>query len=301
MSFTITEAMVRHYTANVTHLAQQKKSRLRNTVRFDGEVIGLKCAFERLAPTAARKRTTRYDDTPLMNVPHSRRWAHLEDYDWADLINPQDKDKVLIDPQSAYVINGAGAMGKSWDDVIIAAIGGNADEGVDGGTAIALPSAQKLQPTMSTVTADMTLAKLISAKTRLMGADIDDDEELFVALTSAQIDALLNENKLTSMDYNTVKTLVNGNIASFMGFTFVRTERLLTTTGGGGAGTDTIRLCYAWSKIGVGLAMGQDIKIEIEKRPDKAGSPNQVQATSSLGAVRVDDKRVVEIACNETV
>lgn len=300
MSFTITEAMVAHYQANVTHLAQQKKSRLRDAVRFNGEVTGKKCAFERLAPTAAIKRVSRYADMPLVNVPHSRRWAHLEDYDWADLVDPLDQAKVLIDPKSAYTVNGASAIGKSWDDVIIASIGGNADEGADGGSSIALPAAQKLQATMSAVTADMTLAKLISAKTKLMGADIDDDEQLFVALTSAQIDALLNENKLTSMDYNTVKTLVNGNIASFMGFTFIRTERLLTTTGGSG-GTDTIRLCYAWSQIGIGLAMGQDIRVKIEPRPDKAGSPDQVSATSSLGAVRIDDKRVVEIACNETV
>ena len=72
MSTQITTAFVQQYRSNLLILAQQKGSRLRNTVRTES-VNGTSAFFDRLGATAAVQRTTRHGDTPLIDTPHSRR------------------------------------------------------------------------------------------------------------------------------------------------------------------------------------------------------------------------------------
>ena len=64
----------------------------------------------------------------------------MDDYDWADLIDQEDKVRMLISPQSEYAQAGAWAMGRAMDDALIAAATGNAFGGVAGGTTVALPA-----------------------------------------------------------------------------------------------------------------------------------------------------------------
>ena len=90
MSVQITTAFVEQYKSNVFHLAQQKGSRLRDAVRTE-TVTGKAHFFERIGATSAQKRTSRHGDTPRMDTPHSRRKVSLDDYDWADLIDQEDK------------------------------------------------------------------------------------------------------------------------------------------------------------------------------------------------------------------
>jgi hypothetical protein len=143
MSVQITTAFVEQYKSNVFHLAQQKGSRLRDAVRTE-TVTGKSHFFERIGSVAAQKRTSRHSDTPRMDTPHSRRKVTMDDYDWADLIDNEDKVRMLISPQSEYAMSGAWAMGRAMDDAIISAATGNAFGGVSGGTSIALPSTQKV-------------------------------------------------------------------------------------------------------------------------------------------------------------
>ena len=142
MSTQITTAFVEQYKSNVLHLAQQKGSRLRDSVRSE-TVTGKAHFFERIGSTAAQKRTSRHSDTPRMDTPHSRRKVTMDDYDWADLIDNEDKVRMLISPQSEYAMAGAWAMGRAMDDSIIAAAVGTAYGGVAGGTSVSLPSGNK--------------------------------------------------------------------------------------------------------------------------------------------------------------
>src|SRR5210317_1003249 len=203
MSTQITTAFVEQYKSNVFHLAQQKGSRLRDAVRTE-TVTGKSHFFERIGSVAAQKRTSRHADTPRMDTPHSRRKVTMDDYDWADLIDQEDKVRMLISPQSEYAMAGAWAMGRAMDDAIISAATGNAFGGVSGGTTVALPSAQKIVHG----SAGLTLEKLIEAKEILDGNDVDPDEPRYMIATSKQMSNLLNLQKVTSADYASVKALV---------------------------------------------------------------------------------------------
>ena len=111
-------------------------------------------------------------------------------------------------------------------------------------------------------------------------------------MKSNQFYDLLGDTQIQSSDYNTVKALVNGEIDTFMGFKFLRSERLTTDSNG-----DT--QCIAWIGDGIGLSMGMDVKTEISERSDKNYS-TQVYAQMCLGAVRIEDEKVVEIACTDS-
>jgi len=179
MSTQITTAFVEQYSSNVTMLSQQMGSKLRGAV--DVETIkGKNAFFDQIGVTAAQVRTSRHGDTPQIDTPHSRRRVSLSDYEWADLIDDQDKVRMLIDPTSSYAKAAAAAMGRSMDDVIITALGGNADTGVSGGTSTALPSSQKVAT--ADQTDGLTLAKLLDAKRILDNNDVDPSLRRFILI-----------------------------------------------------------------------------------------------------------------------
>jgi len=286
MSTEITTAFVEQYKSNVFHLAQQKGSRLRNAVKTEN-VTGKAHFFERIGSSAAEKRTSRHSDTPRMDTPHSRRKVTMDDYDWADLIDNEDKVRMLISPSSEYAMAGAWAMGRAMDDAVISAASGTAYSGAAGGTSVALASGQKIVHG----SAGLTLAKLLSAKEILDSSDVDPDEPRYMIVTAKQLQNVLGVEQLTSADYASVKALVQGEIDTFLGFNFIRTERLVTD--------GSNRLVLAFTQNAIGLALGQDITTKISERADK-NYATQVFLSMSIGATRVEDEKVVEIACVES-
>ena len=289
MSTEVNKAFVNKYRSNFIHLAQQKGSRLRNFVRVNEGVVGKADHFDRLSSTNAQKMTSRHSDTPLISTPHSRRKTVLEDYNWADLVDKADQIKMLSDPGSEYMTAGVWAMGRTMDDLILEAMTGNATSvsSADAASSVALPSAQKVVHG----SAGMTLAKLRAARKILREADIDPDEELYLAISGDKIEDLFAESgtPVISIDYNDQKPLVEGTISKFMGFNIIHTERLNND----GDGNQQV---MAWAKSGIGLSIGQNIETKISERPDKNYSV-QSYAQMSLGATRVQDNHVVEIAC----
>ncbi|MCS5590728.1 MAG: phage capsid protein [Candidatus Thioglobus sp.] len=285
MSTQITTAFVEQYKSNVLHLAQQKGSRLRDTVKYT-PVTGKSHFYEAIGAVAASVRTTRHSDTPQVNTPHSRRKVSLVDYDWADLIDQEDKVKMLISPTSEYAMAGANAMGRAMDDAIIAAASGAAAGGVAGATSIALPTSQKI----AGGTTGLTLDKLLSAKEIIDSSDADPSESRFLVCSAKQITDLLGTTQVTSSDYNSVRALASGQIDTFLGFKFIRSERLAVAS--------SIRSCLAYTESALGLAVGADITTRISERDDK-NYATQVFLSMVIGATRIEDDKLVEIGAKE--
>ena len=109
MSTQVTTAFVQQYSANVQMLAQQEGSRLRDTVRIEN-VVGKNAFIDQVGVATAQLRSTRHADTPQMDTPHARRRLSLASYEYADLIDDQDKVRMLIDPTSSYARAAAAAL-----------------------------------------------------------------------------------------------------------------------------------------------------------------------------------------------
>ena len=290
MSSNITTSFVEQYSSNVTMLSQQMGSKLRGSV--DVETINGKNAFfDQVGVTSAQLRTSRHGDTPQIDTPHSRRRLSLSDYEWADLVDDVDKVRMLVDPTSSYAKAAAAAMNRSLDDVIIAALNASASTGVAGATGVALPSTQKFAT--SNQSDGLTVAKLLGAKKNLDLNDVDPSLKRFIVCSPQQIADLLAITSVTSSDFNTVKALAQGDVSSFLGFEFIVSNRLKLDT----TNTDD-RLIFAYTEDAIKLGIGSDIKANITERADKSYS-TQVYYAMSLGSVRMEEKKVFQIPCDE--
>lgn len=289
MSFEVTTAFVQQYTTNVGLLLQQRGSKLRDYVTVGSYTGKAAKAVEQIGAVTAQARVSRHADTPLISTPHDARWVFPTDYEWADLVDDQDKLRMLIDPTSPYAINGAYALGRAMDGLIISAALGTAKTGENGTTNTAFSTATQQ---VAVGTSGLTVAKLRSAREILLSNDVDVEvDPLFIAVTAKQLDDLLGTTEVTSSDYNTVKALVQGQIDTFLGFKFIHTELL-------GVDGSNNRRVIAWAKSGLHLGMWNDVNTRIDQRADKSYA-TQVYVKGTFGATRTEEKKVVEILCDE--
>lgn len=297
MSFQIPDWFVQQYSRNVMVLVQQEMSRLRNAVRLE-PIVGKSGFIDRLGPTQAQLRTSRHGDSPLVTTPHSRRRLDLLDYEWGDLVDNQDKIRMLHDPTSQYAINASMAMGRQIDQSIIDAFNANSLAGA-GGAGDTISTVAFLAGNIvavdfhidgTTTDVGLTLDKVLEAKRLLDAAEVPDGDRFFCA-GSRQFQDLLNISQIQSSDFNTVKALVRGEIDSWLGFTWIRSELLDSVSGPN-------RECYAWSRPGMALGMGAEPQAEIARRADKSFA-TYVYYAMSIGATRTEEERVIQILCRE--
>ena len=286
MSNQITTAFVEQYSNNVQMLSQQKGSLLRGSVDVE-TVVGNNAFFEQVGSATAQKRVSRHSDTPQLDTPHAKRRVSLVDYEYADLIDQQDKVRTLIDPTSAYANAAAFALGRSMDDEIIAAATGNAFTGATGSVSTALGAGQAIT---ESGTAGLTIDKLRTAKEKFDLASVDPSLPRFLVVGPRQVSDLLGTTSVTSSDFNTVKALVNGEVDTFMGFKFITSTRLAIAS--------SKRLCIAFAGDGIKLALGKDVMTRIDERSDK-GYSTQVYVCMSIGATRMEESKVVSIQAHE--
>jgi hypothetical protein len=286
MSSQITTAFVQQYSANIQMLSQRMGSLLRDKVRLES-VVGKNAFFDQVGKVTAVLKTSRHSDTPQIDTPHARRRVSLADYEFADLIDQQDKVRLLIDPTSSYAQAAAMAMGRAMDDVIITAALGTSFTGETGSTSTTLPSAQKIA---EAGTDGLTIAKLRTAKEKFDLASVDPSIQRYMIVSPRQITDLLGTTSVTSSDFNTVKALVQGEVDSFMGFKFITSNRLSIES--------SKRKCIAFASDGIALGVGKDVSARIDERADKSYA-TQVYYCMSIGATRMEEEKVVEVKCHE--
>lgn len=266
-------------------------------------VTGDTMYVERIGSKDAQKRTTRHGATPISDAAHTRRKLSMVDYEVpADLIDKQDKLKMLIDPQSTYVQNQTFGLNRAIDDEIVSAIFGAAYSGHTGGTTVNFYDVGECRLIQSdgtiraagsdwsdTTETSLTIAKLLTCKQLLDDAEIDDDRQRYFLCNPYNLNQLLNTTEVKSSDYNTVKALAQGYIDTFMGFKFIKHTRLSADD------TDTgATKCAAFAQDAIVLAVAEEPTVDISVRND-LGNAVQVYSTLSIGATRVEGPAVVGI------
>lgn len=279
----------RQFADNIQIGVQQLLSKLRDRVRIKTGVKGRATTFEIIGADEAREKSARHAQAVIDDPALTRVTCFLKYKYKARQLDPDDELKIVADPKSSYVETGLAAMRRAIDDAIIEAVNGTKYTGENGTTSNSLPASQKI----AAGGAGLTLTKLISALELFNKADVDENEEKFIAIGPKQLSDLLNVNEITSADYNTLKALVPGRVVQFLGFNFVMTTRLKTNA-------SNERLCLAWARSGVGLAIGKDITAEVKQGPVKDHLAWQTYVSMFIGATRIEDEKVVEIACIES-
>jgi len=179
----------------------------------------------------------------------------------------------------------AGAARKR-DEVVIAAMGGTAYSGKSGGTSVSFPSSQKI----AAGAAGLTVAKLREA-IEMMAENNVDDEQVYFAFSPKMRTSLLATTEVTSSDYNSVKTLVSGEVDTFLGMKFVLTNQLEVD------GSDA-RLAYAYVPSAVELAIAREFEMTADRLPDYNNAVG-FNAQLAMGAARLEEKKIIQVACTE--
>lgn len=297
MPDSITVASVQQYKANVELLLQQKDSRLAGAVMTQSFVGKAASVVEQFGEATAVQRTSRHADTPLLDLSQDKRWVHPADYEWASLIDNQDRLRAIIELTSPYAMAGAAAMNRVKDDVILAAIFGTNYTGENGTTSetfgVLGSGTYDVGVNVGGTASSINVEKLQNAIRILMTANKGElQEQVFGAISSYEHDALLKQMQIVNKDYGNSAVLVDGKVSKFMGVDFIITERLTITSGD--------RLIPIWLKSGMCLGMWNDVKAEIGPRADK-GYATQVYLAMTLGATRTQLGKQVRVSCNDQI
>ncbi len=293
----ITVASVQQYKANVELQLQQQESRLANLVTVGSYTGKAASVVEQFGSATAQLKTSRHADTPLLDLSQDKRWVFPLDYEWASLIDNEDKLRMIIDPTSPYAMAGAAAMNRAKDDVILAAIHGTNYTGENG-------TSSETFGTLGSGTYDvgvntggtasaLNVAKLQLGVRILMTANKGElGEPIFAAISSYEHDSLLKEVQVANKDYGNSAVLVDGRVKRFMGVDFTITERLTITSGN--------RLVPMWLKSGVHLGVWNDMRAEIGPRADKSYA-TQVYLAMTIGATRTQLGKQIRIQCDDQI
>lgn len=302
---TIDQFYTTQFDSNWQHLVQQNEGRIHSLVRQE-TVKGKRKLLNFIGKSTARLITTRNGKTIPSNHPFAKRKLSLRSYD--EVYHEDEWDAELLgditSPKSAVVISHAMAFQRAYDQAVIDAATADAYVGEDGDEAVALPATQKVVVNYihggTGSNSGLTLAKIIKAKS-ILGVNeaagqnkspMMGDRMLFFVSQKQLDDLLVNVDQVSNSRYADVKALVTGEVNSFMGFTFIRTQLLALDTA-----TD-IRTCIAMVSSGVAFSKnGMSTKMSVR---DDLNETLQVRTKGRHGAVRTEEEKVVAVYCDES-
>lgn len=271
-----------------------------------------------------------------------RRQQVAQFYYWEAVLDRNDKINLITDPTSKFPQAAGAAIGRAQDRAIIRAVGARCQGGRDGTTSILFDVANNVVPLgLSNAAGDgvgfhnddaaqsfqieagvaapigaadvvarykaagLTLEKLIMARQMLNKGTFNSDEKMYFVCSEQQLTDLLQDKRVTNADYNSVRALVNGEVKSFMGFEFIKTEMLTGIAPPRNLndpvpiGSHSIRECIAFTEnaLRFGTVTGSKItRIEELQRYHYAPS---LYHGESFGASRVNEQGVVIVKCLE--
>lgn len=296
MSANLPNLYAQQFATNIELLLQQKGSRLKGLVT-SGSYIGEQASpVDQIDAIAMQEVTGRFEAMGRVDADTDRRWVLPLDFDLPQLIDSFDKLRLLTDPSSVYVQNAVNAAGRKMDDVIIDALFGTAKTGKSGSTSTTHTGGGGIQVAVNqgaSGNTGLTVAKLRKARQVLRAAEVDIEmEPITCIISSIQEDNLLAEAQVISLDFNDRPVLVDGRLKSFLGMNFIHSERLATDA-------NSYRRVPVFAKSGMHLGIWNDITTDISQRKDLKGLPWQSYVYMTVGATRLEEKKVVEIKCAE--
>lgn len=299
MSETIETAFVRQFGTMVHMLAEQRGSRLRPSVQTKS-VTGEAWTMERLGGVDYQEITERFAPMPRNEIEHSRRWGFIRGYDANVLLDKFDKVKTLVSFESPYTQRLAATMGRAIDRTIIGALDGDVREGKNAETNSVFPNAQRVfSVNTSNVAIPLGFRALLAAKEKLLASYAIDlpGAPVHVAMNANGWRSLLEDDKLTNADYNSLRAIENSGFrdGSYMGLSFHITELLPDVSDASYDSNTAANRVFVYRNDALEFGVAQEPSTFIDPRPDLRTRPWQAYVMGAWGASRIEDVRVVRI------
>lgn len=267
------------FDAEIKHVFQDVTKGLRETVRVKTGVVGATYNFPLMGKGMAHERV-KYTDVTPMNVGYTQNPCVLQDWVAAEYSDIFDAVTVKADEIKELAVEVGNAITRRLEQIIIDAQTGS--------------GYTKANADIAVGTEGLTLAKVRKAKKALDKNGVPNTERYFVCGASQLNDDLLGSTEVTSSDYNSVKALVNGELNTFLGFTW---KMIGDRDEGGLPLSGTTRTCIAYHKASTGVAIGIDNKTSIDWIAEKVSWLASAQLKA--GAVVIDPKGIVLVLAKE--
>jgi hypothetical protein len=222
--------------------AYQSGSKLRDTVTLRTNVVGGIYKFRGMGKGLANQKPSQGDVTP-MDVSHSLVNCVLQDWTAPEYTDIFDQAEVNFDEQRELAVAIAQALGRREDQLIL-------DAAAASGTS----------STIAAGAAGLTFAKINTASRFLNDAGVPQDNMRTFPVSAQGLEDLLAEEKLSSQDYQMVRSLIEGSINRAMGFNWPIIE---TRSEGGIPKASNDRTSTAYHKEAIGMAVGIGPRTEV--------------------------------------
>ncbi len=275
---TNTNAAIISYDTEVKQ-AYQGAAYIRNRIRVKTGVVGQTYDFRTMGEGVATQHTTAELITPA-DYSHTKVPATLTNWRVGDYTDLFDQAETNIDERMELAQANGKSVGRAEDQLIIDAL--------DAATGIAGTVDEDLGGTNSLINA----VKLRRAKRFLMQQQARGGEHSI--LVNAQgLEGALSETEITSADYQTFRALVDANLDEKVAFGFKWMIIEDRTEGGLPTGSASIRLCFAFDRSAVGLAVGIEPRTYVDWVGERLSFLSQ--AVVKAGSTVIDALGVVEV------
>ena len=288
------------YNDNLLMELQQTNSRLMNIFRRE-VAKGQKNYIDKLGITPTQTKVSRLQKIVWEEENFERRLITFQMKFSPHCVDISDLLDMVSDPTSKILQSMAYSLGRDMDTIIMNAIGGNAVVQANGSvTNTALPSGQKIavndityDPDLSAANYPLTFGKLLKAK-KLLDQAYNPGEYVVIA-PAGQLAYLLTSTRVASADYRTTKPLespgTDMGLEGLFGMHFVMYEE----TGVNGSSDE---LVYVVGRNAVECLERVPLTTKIETLPDVVGHPQGMHSYFDMGATRMFEESVVQIACS---
>lgn len=288
-------------------VSQQMESIVGPTVRQEAKK-GDRVHFNYVGMRMPQKKEERGIDTVYRDTKHTRRWVATETYDDATLVDPDDLEEILADPGGDYAKSMLAGFSRREDIDAVAAMLGTSYMGKDGTIPVPLPNTQKI-PNGGT---GFTLTKVLQAYGKLVRSfALMPGDMPTILWTRTEEEAFINTTEVKSIDYNTQRVLVDGEIGGnkFVGFYYKRLEDFTVVDADGTstlyrqlpftAGSPAVRSCVAYVKSGIVRNRQREMLPRIAEMPGKRYN-YQIYCARKRGYARLKEECAVQIDVTTT-
>lgn len=297
---TFSDRFLNLFNDNLLNELQQEGSRLINIFPRE-RMKGQKAYFDKIGVTTSHQKTTRLQSiTPDEENYERRLLTFLTRYaTYTPDIN--DLMDMVADPTSDLLRNMANSLGRDMDTIIMDAIGGVAVVQSNGSTTnTALPAGQIIA--VNDITFDLDLSagdkgltpgKLMKAQKLLKQNYAGGD---FVVIAPAgQLANVLAHARASSGDYVTARPLESAGfepaLAGYLGMNFIHYEET-------GVDSNLDEKVFVVARNAVKIGERMPLTTKLAPRVDIVGHPQQLHSLFDMGATRMFEEAVVQIACD---
>jgi len=306
-----TEAFINAYTPGYEHVLQEMDDVYGGKTRVDS-IMGEHKAYDFLGTIDLKKKVSRFEDIPIDDMVHNRRWMFPEWYRKGIFVDKEDDILMHADPAGDYIKALANGVVRLKNDVVhnafFADVKGGKNPGDDtysfnadtfssaseGGRVIPHDCADEDFAKGGT-SSGLTLNKLQMATRAFGELKVNLNGPRYIACTHKHINDLIFEAKTQSLDTSPLQSLALGNIRQWGGWTFIIDYNITKGTNNDLDSDTSVYKLPVWVPQGMLFAQHNVPQFSIDRIPRKGLYVFQIAAQCGMNAIRMDEDRVLQI------